>query len=73
MQFVLSIWPPTDPKTIKSTNLETVFEFSTCWTVLVPNSDVSGGQAGANCETFWRVKSIFAQRHVHVNAIFRLS
>ena len=22
------------------------------------------GQAGANCETFWLVKSMFAQRHI---------
>ena len=38
-----------------------------------PNSDLSDGQAGANCETYWRVKSMFAQRHIHVNAIFRLN
>ena len=38
-----------------------------------PNSDLCAGQTGANCETFWRVKSMFAQRHVHVNAIFRLT
>ena len=28
------------------------------------NSDLSDGQAWANCETFWRVKSMFTRRHI---------
>ena len=44
-------------------NYETIFDFSTFWKVLVPSSDLGVGQVGANCETFWRVKSMFTQRH----------
>ena len=36
-------------------------------------SDLSVGQAGANCETYWRVKSMFTHRHIIPNAIFRLN
>ena len=38
--------------------------------ILSPISDPSDGQAGANCETFWRVKYMFA--HIHVRSM-RLS
>ena len=37
-----------------------------------PKSDLSVGQAGANCETFWRVKCMFTLRHIIPHAIFRL-
>ena len=32
--------------------------------VSAPNSHLSDGQAGANCETLWRVTSMFAHLHI---------
>ena len=37
-----------------------------------PKSDLSDGQAGANCETSWRVKSMFTQRHIMPMKLFLL-
>ena len=36
-----------------------------------PNSDLSDGQAGANCETCWRVKSLFTESHIMSMPLFR--
>ena len=37
-----------------------------------PKSDLNDGQAGTNCETFWRVKSMFTLRHIMPMPLFLL-
>ena len=57
MQFCVSLWPPTDLKTMRKKGLIkkrflNFRHFGRFWT---PNSDLSDGQIGAICETFWRL------------------
>ena len=61
-----------DPKTLKKKGLikkrfPISGHFGRFWS---PKSDLSVGQAGANCETFWRVKCMFTIRHIIPHAIF---
>ena len=48
-----------------------IFEFSTFGRFCSPNFDLSDGQAGANCETSWAVKSNFTERHIMPMPLFR--
>ena len=70
----MSSEPPMDPKNLEEKRLIKkrclIFRhFGMLWS---PNSDFSDGQAGAYCETFWRVKSMFTQRHIMPMPLFRL-
>ena len=61
------------PKTMKKeANEETIFDFLHFGRFRSPNSDLCDGQARANCETFWRVKSMCAHLHVMPMTLFSL-